>query len=145
MKFTAEHYLEAAREKINDARILYNNKRFASAIYFSGVAVECLLRAYRTRIKKEFYERHDLPSLLKASAIAEFVLEKNQREFFSAFGELWVRWKNDYRYASENRLKSDFINKDLHKGLKGQIVKYNSKVALEGAEKVVSLGVLRWH
>jgi len=144
MRFNPEHYLEASLERLEDARILYNEKRYAASIYFSGVAVECLLRAYRMRKDPSFDSRHNLGDLVQASSVTEFLIPQDRRTFGVAFGELWRRWKNDYRYASEYRLKSELRRLHLHVGVKGDFVKYNSMVAFNTAQDIVTLGVNRW-
>lgn len=145
MKFRPEHYLEAAQEKIQDARRLHEDLKYPAAIYFAGVAVECLLRAYKTRKDPNFDSRHDLDLLKKASGITEFIPEKYKREFGAAFSEVWSRWKNDYRFASEKRLAAEFRRLGFDPGVKkGNLLKYNSIVAFENAFKLVTLGVQRW-
>ena len=47
MSFNAEVYLTAARERLAEAKDLYNSRRYGLSHYVGGLAVECLLRAYR--------------------------------------------------------------------------------------------------
>jgi hypothetical protein len=144
MKFSSEYYLEASQERMNTARILYNACRHAAAVYFSGVAVESLLRAYLARKNKLFDSRHDLGNLLIASSVADFIPHPNQRKFSTALSNLWARWKNNYRYASQNQMRSEFKRLKLHVGIKGDFVKYNSMIAVDCAEEIITLGVRRW-
>jgi HEPN domain-containing protein len=37
----------AARERIKEARFLHKNRYYTSAMYVSGLAAECILRAFR--------------------------------------------------------------------------------------------------
>ena len=56
MDFSADHYFRASVERMSQAHILYRegNGRYALAMYVAGLAVECLLRAYMVRRKREF-------------------------------------------------------------------------------------------
>jgi hypothetical protein len=45
---------------------------YALAMYCGGLAVECLLRAFRWTEDSTFEGRHDLSELLKASRLLEF-------------------------------------------------------------------------
>jgi HEPN domain-containing protein len=60
MKFNPDHYLEASANRIEIARRLHNIGHYSAAVYFAGVSVECLLRAYIVRENPEFDQRHDL-------------------------------------------------------------------------------------
>ena len=49
---------------------MYQQKEsFALSMYTAGLAVECLLRAFRWKKDKSFEGRHDLEDLLKASGL----------------------------------------------------------------------------
>lgn len=109
-----------------------------------GVATECMLRAYRTRRDPEFDSRHDLRDLLKASGIAEFIPDHHQAEFAENLGQVWSRWKNDYRYASEERLRSEFKSLRFHRGVDGDFLSYNSRIVLDSALSIINIGALKW-
>jgi hypothetical protein len=48
MDFKAEDYYRAGVERIQQARRIYSDgQNYALAMYCSGLAVECLLRAFR--------------------------------------------------------------------------------------------------
>jgi hypothetical protein len=48
MQFRAEQYFQASLERMEQAlRIYRDGKSFALAMYCGGLAVECLLRAFR--------------------------------------------------------------------------------------------------
>jgi HEPN domain-containing protein len=86
MRFRPEHYLEAAYERIDAARKLHNEQHYPEAVYFAGVAVECLLLAYKTRREPEFESRHDLRKLLKESGMADFIRHKELMKLSRASG-----------------------------------------------------------
>lgn len=62
---TAETYYRAALERIDDAYLLHTHGHYTFAMYASGIAVECLLRAFRLLRNTSFDERHDLWQLWK--------------------------------------------------------------------------------
>jgi HEPN domain-containing protein len=145
MHFRSEHYLEAARERVLSAFRLYESSRYAGAIYFAGVAVESLLRAYRVRKTNEFDERHDLVELMKGSSISDFIPIELKQEFGASFTAVWRRWKNNYRYASMSRLSTEFRDMGLLAGIKGDPLKENARITLVAAEKLINAGVLSWN
>jgi hypothetical protein len=67
MGFPPEHYFQTAAQRIRQAQHLYHEgASFALAIYVGGVAVECLLRAFKGRRDPTFDERHNLLRLFAA-------------------------------------------------------------------------------
>ena len=72
LNLTADDYRWASLERIRAAEQLHGDAMYSSAIYFAGVAVECILRAYRVRIDPAFDSRHDLADLLKASGLRDY-------------------------------------------------------------------------
>lgn len=147
MNLTAEDYRWAALDRIRAAEVLHARGKYGSAIYAAGVAVECTLRAYRVRIEPEFDARHDLRLLLTASGLQNYVPEKRRAEVGAALGDVWSRWKNDYRYASDDRILRDLRDRGLTLGIKGDSLgqlKENSRRILEKAHELVGLGEGRW-
>ncbi len=144
MRFRPEHYLEAAQEQIVSARRLHKQRRYPAAIYLAGVAVECLLLAYKIRRNPEFESRHDLRSLLRESGMTDFIRPGERRKLSVQIGNVWARWKNNYRFASYDRLTSEFRILELHKGIKGDILKPNSEIIINSAAEIIISGVRRW-
>ena len=59
MDFKPEYYFCAAIQRMDQARYLYQEGRsFALSIYVGGVAVECMLRAFKLLREPSFDERH---------------------------------------------------------------------------------------
>jgi hypothetical protein len=145
MRFRPEHYLEAACERIDAARKLHNERHYPEALYFAGVAVECLLLAYKTRQNPEFESRHDLRKLLKESGMADFIRHKDLIRLPALLGEVWSRWKNNYRFASCDRLASEFRRLKIDRGIRGDILKPNSDAAVRNALEIINLRVRRWN
>jgi hypothetical protein len=72
MRFRAEHYYEAALQRIEQATILFEaGTSYALAMYVAGLAVECKLRAFKLRRDSTFDERHDLLLLFRTSGMFE--------------------------------------------------------------------------
>ena len=70
MDFPPEHYFQTATQRMRQAQYLYQEgSSFALAIYVGGVAVECLLRAFKGRRDPTFDEKHDLLRLFAASGM----------------------------------------------------------------------------
>jgi len=144
MKINPKQYIEVAQEHIDTARILHNNERYSTAIYLAGVSIECLLLAYRTKIKSHFDSRHNLNNLMKESGIVNFIQERNRKKIGILLGEVWSRWKNNYRFASNSRLKSELKKLGLDRGIKGDILKTNSMHIIDNAYELINIGVRRW-
>src|SRR3954466_9232425 len=100
MSFDADVYLAAAKERIAEAAELYDGRRYVLCHYVSGLAVECLLRAYRFRKNPEFDSRHDLFALYDASGMADQIPESEAFAVNAALAEVVRRWANDHRYRS---------------------------------------------
>jgi hypothetical protein len=103
-----------------------------------------MLRAYRARSDPEFDSRHDLMDLLRASNLESFVPVKRRPEVAAALGDVWIRWKNDYRYTSATRLSRALRKHGLFDGVRGNQLKANAAVILEKSLELVSIGAARW-
>ena len=145
MRINSDQYMDASLERIETARRLFEARDYVSAIYLAGLAVECMLRAYRTREEAEFDSRHDLQDLFKKSTILEFVPQGATREFGEHFGQVWSRWKNDYRFASKERLKVQFKRLKLDRGIKGDYLKENCRIVIDSAFAIITVGGQHWN
>ncbi|MGO9918923.1 MAG: hypothetical protein ACLQIB_30025 [Isosphaeraceae bacterium] len=120
MDFPPEHYFQTATQRMRQARHLYQEgSSFALAIYVGGVAVECLLRAFKGLRDPTFDEKHDLLRLFAASGIlrvdrtkllakhwTDAQIDGHLRTLKVAVNEIYRLWANNYRFASEERLRS---------------------------------------
>ena len=151
MRFNAEQYRAAADDRLKEAQILHRHGRFSGALYEAGVAVECLLRAYASRrgAAADFDARHDLQAMLRQSGILDLArLQEDgddRREMAALLGDVWSRWKNNYRYASDDRLRAELKTLGLDRGIQGDCLKENSRRALSAAFKLFAVGVKRWN
>ena len=127
------------------ARRLYVAQRYSAAIYFAGVATECLLRAFITRETPQFDQRHDLRQLYNEAQFEAFIEPKDQRLAQTLLGDVWSRWKNNYRYASDGRLRSEFRRLGHNRGIKGDFLKENSRRVVESGYELWMLGERTWH
>jgi hypothetical protein len=144
MRIAPDDYLEAAWDRLTDANRLYIDQRYSFALYAAGLAVESMLRAYRTRVNPEFEERHDLPLLLHGSNLEQFVTPTERAAIFAAITFIFNRWKNDFRFASENRLKRHLKKLKLDRGIRGDFVKENCRICIEVVAKTIRIGVAKW-
>jgi HEPN domain-containing protein len=158
MKFEGEEYYRAGIERMRQAREIHDARGgYAWAMYTGGLAVECILRAFRWAKDKSFEGRHDLDDLLKAShllSINEGQLRKKDfseeeiqdiaLELRAAMSEVLVLWHNNLRFASEGSLRA-FLNRiGRLQGIKGDAVRKNSSDLLNAAQTVVDRGVALW-
>ena len=144
MKISSEHYFKASQDRIKEARKLHNSGNYVGSIYLSGVSVECMLRAYVQGNMDDFYSRHDLIRLLRTSGISEIITISQRRNIDAALGNIWSRWKNNYRYASEELIRAELKKLKLDRGIKGDWLKFNSMTVLNSALIVISIGVKKW-
>jgi len=145
VKLTADHYLQASLERVTDLHILRREKRYAALVYSSGLAVECLLRAYRFKTDMDIESRHNLKDLMMESSIFEFLGEGEQRKFGEMLGEVWMRWRNAYRFASEDRLRAEFKRIGLTSKKKSDILKLHACKLSDAAIELVTIGARRWN
>ncbi len=96
-----------ARAKLKDAEILYKNRRYDSAIYLCGYAVEAILKARICRTLKwsgfpetrgEFqsyqsFRTHNLEVLLNLSGVREKILDEYSTEWTDV-----SKWSPEMRY-----------------------------------------------
>jgi len=118
MRIEADDYLEAARFRVADGHHLYQGERYSFALYAAGLAVESILRAYRTLKSAEFDERHDLKLLLEEGKIKNFLKPAEITEITGLILLVFRRWKNDPRFTSDNRLRRRLKKLRLDKGMR---------------------------
>lgn len=158
MKFTGEEYFRAAVQRMRQAREIHKSREgYALAMYCSGLAVECMLRAFRWKKASSFEGRHDLTDLLKASDLyrihedrarekgdPEEEIRQSAIRLRAAMVEVAFLWNNNLRFASEASLRA-FLNRiGRLQGIKGNALKKNSLDLLDAAQVVVNQGVVLW-
>jgi hypothetical protein len=158
MIFRGEEYFRAGTERMRQARILHNaGASYALAMYCGGLAVECILRAFRWDKDTSFEGRHDLEDLLKSSkllridenhmrriGVSEFAIMEYAVVLRAAMNEVIALWHNNLRFASEASLRA-FLNRiGRLRGVKGNALKKNAADLLNAAQTVVDRGVALW-
>jgi HEPN domain-containing protein len=156
MQFTSEEYYRAAAERMRQAREIHDSgKNYALAMYCGGLAVECILRAYRWRKDSSFEGRHDLKELFDASGLRQIheerarkkrtpeeAIERSSAEIVDAMGEVTALWHNNLRFASEASLRAHL---NRIGGIRGDALKKNSADLLLAAAIIVDTGVKAWN
>jgi hypothetical protein len=160
MKLLPEHYLQAATERVRQAQFNADSGYHALAMDTAGRAVECRFRAYffkRNGLEAKLESAHNTPELFKASGLKTIALDARQRgsssddainrykrELEADIADIHQRWTNNLRYASEDRLRAFLKQRKLHRGIKGDFLKDNSRKLIEATRRVVNEGVERW-
>lgn len=104
--FTPNDYLEAAKERLNDSNILkQNTNNIIGCVYFAGVSIECIFRAYIYRYTKEFDEKHNLIGLYNKSLINQNLTPEEKESLTISLKKVSKYWNNNLRYTSGKRLK----------------------------------------
>jgi len=144
MRIEAADYVEAAQERLSNAKLLYEAAQYAFALYAAGVAVESLLRAYIVQLDPILEARHNLLLLLATSNLRNLITQ-NENELISAsLNTLVQRWKNDLRYSSNNRLRRRLKKNKLDRGIRGDFLKENCRIAIEMATTILKIGAAKW-
>lgn len=144
VEFTSDVYLTAALERAGALQKLYDDGEYSLALYVSGVAVECMFRSYRTEIESPFSARHDLYALAKEARFAERVPERLKEKYAADLGAIVTRWNNAHRYRSEQATLKYLNRAGLYRGIKGDVLKENTRKAVNAAIDIVQLGARRW-
>lgn len=96
----AVDYLDAARDHVVALPGLYSQGHFALAMYVSGLAAECVFRAFRKRKGLPFRSDHALAPLAAEAGFPELVPAGDRVRFDAALAELIVGWQNVHRFRS---------------------------------------------
>lgn len=155
MPLAPDDYMRSCRERLEVARRLYEGTEnwedpedrdscHLLSAYLSGVAVECMLRAFVGLRTNEFDSRHDLKELARDSGYVGMFPRKNSEIYASELTDLWRRWKNSHRYYSKQKLLAEFRKSGIDPEIKGNRLKFNAKRCYEAAERLIGLGEERW-
>jgi hypothetical protein len=158
MDFRPEHYFQTATQRMRQAQQLYQEgQSFALAIYVGGVAVECLLRAFKDRRNPTYDEKHHLLRLFASSGMlrvnraelrakhwTDDQIDEHLRTLQVAVNEIFRLWANNYRFASEERLRSHLKQITGYQKIKGDYLKEQARLFLNSAQKFIDKGVVQW-
>jgi hypothetical protein len=154
-----EHYYKISLERIRQARILYEEgASFTLSMYIAGVAVECMLRGFKILRDPTFDEKHDLrklfkssgmlrldPGLLQSKGLTETQIHEHFRKIQAAASEICELWSNDYRFASEERIRAHLKLMKLDRGVKGNPLKEKTRSLLKASQDIIDKGVFQWN
>jgi HEPN domain-containing protein len=144
MRIEADDYVYVAQERLTDANLLYERERYSFALYAAGVAVESVLRAHIFRRESKLETAHNLELLLNASNLRFLITRAERQQIFTAIDELYRRWRNDLRYTSKGRLQRRLKRQKLDRGIRGDFLKENCRIAIESAAIILKIGVAKW-
>ncbi|HVC97993.1 MAG TPA: hypothetical protein VND64_30255 [Pirellulales bacterium] len=158
MEFPPEHYFQTATQRMRQAHYAYQEgSSYALAIYVGGVAVECLLRAFKGRHDPTFDERHDLLRLFAASGMlrldrdklraidwTDARIDEHLRTLQVAVNEIYKLWANNYRFASEERLRAHMKKSTGYQRIRGDYLKEQARRFLNSAQMFIDKGVVQW-
>jgi len=120
MKKDTKDWVFLAEEDLKDARIMYENKRFAKACYFAQQSIEKLLKAFLVENEKFDIRKHRTHNLV--------ILLEECKEIDETFEELEkLPLSKMSIYAVEPRYNLEFFLK---------ITEEDAKEAIEIAERV---------
>jgi len=144
MRIEAADYVNAARERLRNANLLYEAAEYSFALYAAGVAVEALLRAYVFRIAPKLEAAHNLELLLEASNIKNLAMPAERQRITTAIVKLYQRWRNDLRYTSNDRLRRHLKKHKRDRDIRGDFLKENCRIAIEMATIIINIGSAKW-
>jgi len=131
-------YLEAARERVDDARTLLEAGRYGGSIWVSGVAVEALFRAYHALESTTLETGHDIRRLWKDSGFARNTPRKHEQDLAEKVGHVAAVWRNRIRYDPQVAVRKH-IGARNNKELRSAAVD-----TVEAAYRIINHGVTRW-
>jgi HEPN domain-containing protein len=144
MRIEAVDYFVAARERLSEANLLYEKQCYSLALYVAGVAVEALLRAYIFRLEPKLEAAHNLELLLEASNVKNLATPTERQQIITAIIKLYQRWRNDLRYSSNARLRRYLKKHKRDRGIRGDFLKENCRIAIEMAAIIIKIGAAKW-
>jgi len=157
VRLQPDHLIEAARERPVQAWALFHRRDYAPAMFVAGVGVECLLRGFILRRTNVLETGHDIPLLFRESRIKPLAIERQEavglseaglnrysRQWDTALATMSSRWSNDFRYASESRLRAHLKRMGLDRGVRGDFARFQARRLIEAAEWAISEGSQLW-
>jgi len=128
-------YRRASHEKFHAAVDAHQNGHYAVSHYLAGVAIECMLRAYRWAIDPSWHERHDLRELMRASGVLQRLSPVKQGVVRDCLNEVALRWSVSHRYVPQDRLKAYLVRILLLQS--SRVLQDNSEYMLALADRII--------
>ncbi len=137
-------YRDAALERMGDANELKRLGRYPLAMYTAGVAVECMLRAFR-HDDREHQAHHDVVAHLGACN-RERLGERAWAKLRGPAQTVHLLWLNGFRYASEKRLRQHLSALRFYARVKkgSDTLKVACIDLIDAALQIVTVGDERW-
>lgn len=143
-KAIAATYHDAAVQHATVARELYDLSRFSESNYIAGLAVECMLRAYRVMRDPEFDSRHDLHQLYRLARFGDVIPPSDALRATAALEQVIALWSNDHRFLDDSSLRKRWARRRLYEGVKGDFLKERVRQLVNASGTIVSIGAARW-
>ena len=140
----AETYRDAGLQHITVAREVYDFEWYAPANYLAGLAVECVLRAYRTMIDPAFDARHDLGLLFRLARFGDVIPPQDIVRVSTALDVVVTLWSNDHRFLDESALRRRGTKRRRYRGIKGDFLKERVRQLVAASDIIVTTGAVRW-
>ena len=140
----AETYRDAGIQHAALAIEVYDLQTYAPANYLAGLAVECMLRAYRTMIDPEFDSRHDLEELFRLAQFGDVVPLNDAVRITAALERVVGLWSNDHRFLDDVALRKRWAKRRLYSGVKGDFLKERVRQLVHASNLIVNAGAARW-
>jgi hypothetical protein len=145
VRVRAEDYRRAAGERVTEAGELRRAQRYTLAMYVSGLAAECMLRAYH-RAEAPFDERHDVLELLKDCDL-DRLGEAAMTRLRAPVQTVHLLWNNSFRYFDEKGIRAYL--KSMRQDRRGvqrgaDFLKVRCKELEDACLEIVTVGEDRW-
>ena len=141
---TPSDYRNAALERMEDAGQLKRIERYPLAMYAAGVAVECMLRAFR-HPDREHAAHHDVVGHL-ALCDHERLGDRAWTKLRGPVQTVHLLWLNNFRYSDESRMRRHLNDLKYYDGLKrgSDTLKVACIELVDAALAIVTVGDERW-
>jgi hypothetical protein len=139
-----EAYYAAALERLGAADLLRKQGRYVFSMYASGLAAECMLRAYWPA-ETPFDARHDMKEILKACEIP--LGDKARRKLWGDVQEIHGIWHNNYRFADDATVRAHLlalgdVGRRRHR--RADLLKVRCEDLWNAANSVIQVGISKW-
>jgi hypothetical protein len=131
IKFGADTYRDGARERIDEARVLFKAEHYAMCMYVAGLAVEGMLRALCALRDDYFDEKHDLRKFAaRLESLGLLRSAERDHDFVARVQEVAQIWRNTLRFSGRKQLEQLLVIlgvltwKKMDRGLKPRCDEY---------------------
>jgi len=149
--FNESIYFVAAQEHVTTANLLLQQTppQWVMASYIAGVAVECMMHAYRLRAGADDTAKHNLQLHAEIGGFYDGMGRKEREAVASLMSVVVARWQNNHRYRSEKAMRAFIVSKRLftvqgQTTTRGDALAYNAEILVEAATALVTIGVKQW-